>query len=212
MNNKGADQTVWKRRLIYACIVQQTPKTDFLESRPEYIILKLKSSFNPFPASHDFCHLLMFQGSQYCKQYVPRSDCSQGSNVIWVHSVCFHDKIQSEVNLNICSRQKAKIIDMCHLSRLVLIASGTSKDQIRLRSQQSQLTLLAHAQYRVNYRLKKSPLDSVDGCPSSLTICMPWWKILHAFFVVCCCFLFCFFKTFRNTTRVSNSLDLDQAW
>ena len=27
---------------------------------------------NPFLAGHNFCHLLMFLGSLYCKQYEPR--------------------------------------------------------------------------------------------------------------------------------------------
>ena len=52
---------------------------------------------NLFPASHNFCcllsHLLMFLGSLYSKQYGPRSDCSQGSSLIRIHSVCFHDNI-----------------------------------------------------------------------------------------------------------------------
>ena len=34
-------------------------------------------------------------GSLYCKQYGPRSDCSLGSSLIRVHSICFHD-IQDE--------------------------------------------------------------------------------------------------------------------
>ena len=38
-------------------------------------------------------HLLMFLGSIYCKQYGPRSDCSLRSTLIWIHSVCFHNKI-----------------------------------------------------------------------------------------------------------------------
>ena len=38
-------------------------------------------------------HLLMFLGSKYCKQYGPRSECSLRSTLIWIHSVCFHDKI-----------------------------------------------------------------------------------------------------------------------
>ena len=58
----------------------------------------------------DFCLLLslllMFLGSLYCKQYGPRSDCSLGSKLIGVHSVCFFDKIKSEVHLDICSRRK----------------------------------------------------------------------------------------------------------
>ena len=48
----------------------------------------------------------MFIGSIYCKQYGPRSDCSQG---IRVHNVCFHYKIRSEVRLNICSRHKKQM-------------------------------------------------------------------------------------------------------
>ena len=48
----------------------------------------------------------MFWGSLYCIQYGPRSDCSPGSNLIRVISVCLYHKIKSEVNLNICSRCK----------------------------------------------------------------------------------------------------------
>ena len=32
MNNKGADQTARKHRLVYACVVRKPPKTDFLAS------------------------------------------------------------------------------------------------------------------------------------------------------------------------------------
>ena len=46
----------------------------------------------------------MLLGSLYCKQYGPRSDCSQTSSLIRVHIVCLHDKVKSEVNLNIRSR------------------------------------------------------------------------------------------------------------
>ena len=54
------------------------------------------SIFSPFP------HQLLFLSSAlssayflsiYCKQYGPRSDCSQGSSLIRVHGVCFHDII-----------------------------------------------------------------------------------------------------------------------
>ena len=48
----------------------------------------------------------MYLGCLYCKQYGPRSDNSQGNSLIWVHNICFHDKILSEVHLNICSRRK----------------------------------------------------------------------------------------------------------
>ena len=48
---------------------------------------------NPFPASHDFYPLLHLSASLYCKKYGPR-----------VHSVCFHIKILSEVDLSVCSR------------------------------------------------------------------------------------------------------------
>ena len=54
----------------------------------------------------------------YCKQYGPRSDCSHIANsmdpdqtaLIRNHSVCFHDKIYSQVHLNICSRRKMQRI------------------------------------------------------------------------------------------------------
>ena len=48
----------------------------------------------------------MFLGSLNCDQCGPRSDCSLGRSVIRVHSVCFLDKILSEVQLNLCSRCK----------------------------------------------------------------------------------------------------------
>ena len=50
--------------------------------------------------------LLMFLDSLYCKQYEPRSDCCLGRILIRVHIVCFHEKIQSEVHLNIGSKQQ----------------------------------------------------------------------------------------------------------
>ena len=40
---------------------------------------------------------LTFLGSIYCKQVGPRSDCSKGSSLIMVHSVCFHEKVLSDV-------------------------------------------------------------------------------------------------------------------
>ena len=58
---------------------------------------KWSLSLSPFPASHDFCGLLllqlMFSGSWNCKQNGPWSDCSQRSSLIRFHSVCFHGKI-----------------------------------------------------------------------------------------------------------------------
>ena len=46
--------------------------------------------------------LLIFAGtcSLYCYQYGPRSDCSHGSS----QRVCFHNKLWSIVNFNICIR------------------------------------------------------------------------------------------------------------
>ena len=55
------------------------------------------------PASHDIYRLCMF------KRYGPRSDCYLGSSLIRVHSVCFNDKIQSEVHLNMYGRHKINI-------------------------------------------------------------------------------------------------------
>ena len=55
------------------------------------------SGFNPFSTIHNnyylLCHLLLYFGSLYCKQYGPRSDCSIRSSLIRIHSVCFLDKI-----------------------------------------------------------------------------------------------------------------------
>ena len=59
------------------------------------------------PTSHDFCHLLshllMFLDCQYGEQYGPRSDCM---GAVWSGFIVFtsKDKIESEVQLNICSR------------------------------------------------------------------------------------------------------------
>ena len=53
-----------------------------------------------------FSLLIMFLGSLYCNQNGPRSDCSQGSRLIRVHSVCIHEKVLSELRLNICIRCK----------------------------------------------------------------------------------------------------------
>ena len=50
--------------------------------------------------------LLLFLCS---KQYGTRSDCSKGSSLSRVHIVWFHDKILSEVHLNICSRRKKQM-------------------------------------------------------------------------------------------------------
>ena len=72
-----------------------------------------KMLLNPFPSSRCFCrllsHLVMFLDNMYCKQYGPRSDSSLWSSLIRVHCVCFHDKILSEVNINICSRSLPKL-------------------------------------------------------------------------------------------------------
>ena len=66
-----------------------------------------------FPTSHSFCrmlsHMLMFFSCLYCKQYRPRSDCSQGSSLIRVHILCFFEKILSEEHLIICSRCKKQM-------------------------------------------------------------------------------------------------------
>ena len=35
---------------------------------------------------------LMYFGTQYCKHYGPRSNCSTRSSLIWVHGICFHGK------------------------------------------------------------------------------------------------------------------------
>ena len=51
---------------------------------------------NPYLASQLFSsvsHLHMFSDKLCCKQYGPRSECSLGSILIRVISVCFHDKI-----------------------------------------------------------------------------------------------------------------------
>ena len=63
------------------------------------------AEFKLIPASHDFCHLLshllMFLDSLYGEQYRPRSDFP-GSSLVMGYIVYFHDKISSEVHLNIC--------------------------------------------------------------------------------------------------------------
>ena len=63
---------------------------------------------NPFPSIHDIPLLLMYFGGLYCKQYGPRSDCSLRSSLIWVHNVCFSEKMCLEciwIHVHcICSR------------------------------------------------------------------------------------------------------------
>ena len=53
--------------------------------------------------------LLMFLGSLLCRQYDPDQTAPLGSSLIRVHIVCFHEKIYSEVYLNICSRSKKQV-------------------------------------------------------------------------------------------------------
>ena len=48
-------------------------------------------SFNPFLTRHNF-YLLLFSFS-CCIANNMYQDQTQGSRLIWVHSVCFHDKI-----------------------------------------------------------------------------------------------------------------------
>ena len=70
------------------------------------------------PASHDFGHLLshplIFLSSLYGEQY--RSDS------VRVYGVYFHDKISSEVHLNICSR----LISRHHFQDKILACLGLS--------------------------------------------------------------------------------------
>ena len=44
-NNKGADQTAGKRRLVCACVVRKPPKTVFLASRPIFLWMDEVSLF-----------------------------------------------------------------------------------------------------------------------------------------------------------------------
>ena len=60
-------------------------------------IFNAYSWFNPFSFVIRSSCLCIFLGSLYCKQYGPRSHCFQWSSLIRVHSICFHDKIKSEV-------------------------------------------------------------------------------------------------------------------
>ena len=72
-----------------------------VESYTNHVYKSIKWGINPFFTSHDFCHLLshLYMLSSvdlymliYCKQYGPRSDCSKGTSLISVHTVCFLDK------------------------------------------------------------------------------------------------------------------------
>ena len=54
-----------------------------------------------------FSHQSGLQISALLSAYIlrePKAAVSQGSSLIWVHIVCFHDKNWSEMHLNICRR------------------------------------------------------------------------------------------------------------
>ena len=93
-NNMDPDQTIlqkiWIQFRLYC--KQYEPRSDYTANNmdPDQTILQP----------------IWTQIRLYCKQYGPRSDCSLGSSLIRVHSVCFHDKIKSEVHLNISSSRK----------------------------------------------------------------------------------------------------------
>ena len=65
-------------------------------------------------SSYDFCFLfscfLKFLDIAYSKQYGSIYGCSQGSNLISVHSVCFGDLTSLNFHLNTCSRCKSLMV------------------------------------------------------------------------------------------------------
>ena len=80
----------------------------------------------------------MFLNSLYCKQYGPR----RGASLIRVYSVCFHQKIQSEVHLNICNRSKKQT------------SSGQKKNTGRIRVEQKSALL---SLYRLKGETERVP-------------------------------------------------------
>ena len=52
----------------------------------------------------------MHLGSQYCKQYGTRSDCSHRSSLIWPGLIVFASRIKGYVHLNISSRHKTNVL------------------------------------------------------------------------------------------------------
>ena len=96
--------------------VRQTGEAGYLTGDPWFI----RGVVNPlhhrgsYPVSHDLSSApssqpltcILYLDSLYCNQYGPRSDCSQGSSLIRVHNVCFHENFLCEVLFNICSRRK----------------------------------------------------------------------------------------------------------
>ena len=89
--NKDTDQTVRMRRLICACVVCKTPKTDFLASRPAHIRFTIPST--DYFSCISFCLLTFFKSKfftkfiqehhQCVKQFLdPDHDrCSVGANL-----------------------------------------------------------------------------------------------------------------------------------
>ena len=61
MNNKGADQSAWMRRLVCAFVVRKLLKTGFLASRPIYD-LKLIFTKNPyfFSVCNSCCNVCIY--------------------------------------------------------------------------------------------------------------------------------------------------------
>ena len=53
MINKGADQTVWMRRLVCACVVRLPSKTGFLTSRPNDFGLDVRKRVLGFLITQD---------------------------------------------------------------------------------------------------------------------------------------------------------------
>ena len=95
--------------LLYLSKTKSFPATFFAT------ISKCKHLLWCFPASLDFCHLLSLSSliclvskvANIANNMDPVQTAPKGAvSLIRVYIVCFHDKIQSEVHLSICSRRK----------------------------------------------------------------------------------------------------------
>ena len=70
-------------------------------------------------------HLLVYSSSLYCKHYGPRPGCSLSSNLIKVHSVCFHRTCRGSFWSAICNRGRLTPVlktifsSMCHKALVI---------------------------------------------------------------------------------------------
>ena len=64
-------------------------KMRFCQGKSKRTLFQTKSGHpvSGIPPTTTFVCLLIFLGSLYCKQYGPRSECSQGSRLFWTKIV-----------------------------------------------------------------------------------------------------------------------------